>query len=123
MARFNADRAATILAEAALTSDAEVSKKWNVNPRSLHNWRERLDQDSLFAELFQRKRENLELNWLSDAPTTLRSAIAFIRKASQEGDPTDANQVRAVTAALETLASVMTTKQVIDIRLGESNRS
>lgn len=123
MAKFNAERSATILADASLTTDAIAARKWGITPKSIYNWRERLETDPLFSELFIRKREALVHDWLGDAPIALRSAIDFIKRAAELGNPEDPDQVKAVNEAFKTLTEVVATKQVLDARITQQVRS
>lgn len=118
---FDTERAATILVEAAYKGDKAATAEWGLTTRTLRNWRQRLNTDAAFAELFRQKRAAVEKDWAQDAPQAIRAAIAFIQRAAANGKTTPA-MVHAVAGAMKLLADVTLTKQVLDARLAERNR-
>ena len=118
---FNAERAASILVEAAYKGDKRTASAWGMTTRTLRNWRTRLQADAEFSQLFQHKREQAEKNWAADAPLTIRAAMDFLKHAAQTGKPTP-EMVHAVAGAMKLVADATLTKQVLDARLAERNR-
>lgn len=119
--KFNAERAAVILVEAAYKGEKQAAKDWGITTRSLRNWRRRLDSDESFSAIFRHKKELAEKDWAQDAPLTIRAAMAFIRRASQS-ESQDPEMVHAVAGAMKLLADVTLTKQVLDARVAHANR-
>lgn len=46
------EKAAKVLVEASYTSDNKAANKYGVTPRTIRNYRTRLDEDENFAEVF-----------------------------------------------------------------------
>lgn len=60
---FNSERAALILAEAALHGDVKAASKWEVSQRTISNYRRRMDTDEELSALFDLRRQQLISNW------------------------------------------------------------
>jgi hypothetical protein len=122
MGRFNYERAATALVEAAYLGDVEAAEKHGVTTRSIRRWRDRLDDDRKLSALVRVKRKKAEEDWAKELSTSIRAAINFLARASQNANVKDPETIEAVTAALEVLTSVAMTKRVLDERFGHTEK-
>jgi len=120
-AKFKPERAATILVEAAFTSDEQAAKRWDVSVRSLLNWRNRLDDDLEFAAIFHHKKDVFEANWSLDLLPAMYSAIDYLKRASTQ-DTYSPEYIHAVAGGLKILSDVRVTKEVIDARFAGLRR-
>lgn len=116
---FNTERAAAVLVDAAYMGDKRAAKKWGITPRTIPNYRKRLETDEAFASLFELKRAAAERDWAEQAPMAIRAAIDFILRAAQEGDAESPEMVHAIAGAMKLAADMYLTKQVLDARLAK----
>ncbi|MES4791948.1 MAG: hypothetical protein C4321_02230, partial [Chloroflexota bacterium] len=83
MARvFNYERAATILAEAAFSSDETLLKKYKITSSTLGRYRARLSTDPKMREFVAIKKAVLEREWASELVPAIQAAIDFLRRAA-----------------------------------------
>lgn len=119
---FDYERASRALAVAALEGDAAAAKREGITVRTLQRYRKQLDADPLLSQLVAEKKAALENNWANEIAPTLRAALAFIRKAAENLDPTDPEAVHAVAGAFKLINEGHQTMKVIDARLAELHR-
>ncbi len=120
--RFNRERAAAILADAALNGDRSAAQRWGVSEMTLWRYRRRLDSDASLLELVNEKKKALERAWIDRAAGALVAAAEFIERAAREADPRDPVAIHAVSGALKILNEAILTSQVIDARLAHTYR-
>lgn len=77
--KFNYERAAAALVDAAYLGDAAAAKKWDVSVRTIEIWRERLKTDLILSEFFARKRRAAESQW----STRLKRLLGAVMDKSQ----------------------------------------
>jgi len=117
--RLSNDKVATILVEALFFGDARTAKKWGISKRTVDNYRVRLNNNTNgLVTVFKSKKELFEGEWANDIPVTVRIAMDYIRRASNELDITPEG-VHAIAGALKIIAEVGLTKEMIDVRLQE----
>jgi hypothetical protein len=92
------DQIALILAEATLSTDAQVVKRHGICRRSLSNYRARLSSDPALSRLFSAKKNLLETNWSHD---TARALGRMIRKLESLVDNAGKDQIREVAGAIK----------------------
>jgi len=123
MPKFNYERAATALAEAAFTDDLTASQRHGVSLRTLERYRSRLRTDEKLAAFVAAKKAALEREWASSLAPAIREAIRFLQRAAREADPGDPNAIYAVAGALKILSEVFMTREVIGARLAGTDRA
>jgi hypothetical protein len=126
MGRFNYDRAAAVLVEAAYFGDKAAADRYGITVRSVERYRERLDDDIELSAFVTIKKQEFEDRWAEELPAAIRASIRFLAKAANEADHKDAQTIYSVAGALKILADVTLTKRVLDARLtgrGESERT
>lgn len=123
MPTFDYELAATVLAESCFSDDKTVLDKYEISPRTLRRWRERLHSDSHLAAFVQGKKAAIETAWASELSPAIRAGVDFLRRAASTADPTDPAAIRAVAEALKTLAEIEMTKGLLDARLPGAPRA
>ena len=119
MSEFNAERAAQILAEAAISgNDRKTAKRHGVSDRTLRGWRHRLLEDPHFAALFQERIDEVELSWRADLVRTMRSGLRRARKLLAETDDLD-----KVTNLVDKLGGVGTAREALGVDGPRPDRS
>jgi len=114
---FNMERAAEVLLEAAISGDAQAAKKYGVSPRSLDNWRKRLNTDPIFSEFFQGKKALRDQAWGDKLPAAYNAILQFLEESAKAASNTDPESIKAMTLALKTLSEIRLTERVLDARL------
>lgn len=115
--KFNAERAARILAHAAMVGDKRAADENKVTVRTLQNWRKRLSDDPNFSQLFADKKAAVESDWADSLAGAIRKAIDFLGRAAEEANVGDPDVIRSVAGGLKILTDVATTRRVLDARL------
>jgi hypothetical protein len=123
--KFNYERAAVVLVEAAYYGDKAASERNGVTERTVRNYRERLNEDTELSASFLIKKQLFDESWADELPGAIRAGIQFLARAAREADPRDAQTIYSMAGALKILADVTLTKRVLDARLtgrGEPER-
>ena len=121
--KFKPELAATVLIEAAYTTDEKAAEKFGVSIRSLPNWRNKLESDQAFATIFHYKKEQFEAGWAQDLPIAIKAAIEFLKRSAQEADHKKPDVIYSIAGGLKILADIQTTKDLLDARLAELSGS
>jgi hypothetical protein len=114
---FNADRAATILVDAAYLGDPRAAEKWKVTTRTIENYRARLKSDPHFSALFATKRAAAEGNWKHELGRALTTSIRKLAALIENTDPTILSTpaaIEAVTGAVKALSEIAITGEVLN---------
>jgi hypothetical protein len=74
--RFDHERAACILAEAAIHGDKFAAARANVSIRSIVNYRKRLESDDKLAQAFLERHRELTKEWMPEAIKVMNIALA-----------------------------------------------
>lgn len=122
MPTFNYERAAAILAEAVTVGDLETCRKYGISPRTLRNYRTRLNRDPQLAAFFREKLRALEGDWIDEVQGAILEGLRFLRQATQRADPSDPRAVTAIAEALKVMAELAMTREVITARLEGAHR-
>lgn len=120
---FNRERAATMLAEAAIFGDRRAVERTGLTLRSLQNYRRRLATDARLSLLFAEKRKLLSSRWADDLIPAIRGAVDFLHRACEQADPSNPRAIRAVTGSLKILADVATAERLLDARFPDAPRA
>ena len=114
-------RAARMLAEALVTSDATVCEKERISVRTLQRYREALKTDEVLSRLFDEARQQMtQLHWAQQIDVTLSGAAAKLLELVQKAYSPDAETIQAVTGAVQSLAEIAMTRDMLAARLRES---
>lgn len=126
-AEINRELAATVLIEAAYTTDEKACQKYGVSIRSLQRWRKSLASDPVLAGFVATKKEAVDKAWaeslpvaMKEATQTIASIAAAIRVHPQMKDSPLA--LEKLAGALKLCADVYYTGRIIDARLAGQNR-
>lgn len=122
MARFNRERAAAALVDAAYMGDKKAAERHGVTTRSIRNWRERLDADQHFSAVFREKKVLTDQEWAGELPSAIRAAIRFVRESAKESKLGNPDSTKVVADALRILVEVALTREILDARLAGQNR-
>lgn len=115
--KLDLTRAATVLAEATLEDDRTVCERHGITPRTLRNYRYRLQSDPELSLLFRERLRTLEREWANELAPAIRQAVRFLQRAAHEADPRDPRAIEAVAEALRVLSEVSMTREVLQTRL------
>lgn len=116
--RLDNERLALIIVEAMFFGDERTADRWSITPRTIYNYRKRLHNNSELSELFINKKREFESEWANDVPATIRMAMDYIRRATQELSVTPEG-LHAVTGAFKIVSEIGIAKEVMDAKLRE----
>jgi hypothetical protein len=124
---INKELAATVLLEAAYTTDEKACARYDVSVRSLQRWRRSLASDPDLAGLVHTKKEAFDKAWAESLPLAMRSAVETITAIAVNirEDPLMKKNPLAlekVAGALKTVAEVYYTGKMIDARITPPDR-
>ena len=122
MTRFNSERAAVVLVDAAYMGDKRAAEKHGVTARSVRNWRKRLEVDQQFSVVFREKKILTDQEWASELPSAIRAAVRFVRESAKESKLGNPDATKVVADALRILVEVALTREILDARLAGQNR-
>jgi hypothetical protein len=120
--------AATVLLEAAYTTDAIVCQKYGISLRTLQRYRKALSESEELTQFVATKKAALDELWAEQLPRSLRSTIEFLGEAAIRAKA-DASSYRnpalieAVAGAMKLCADVYYTGKVIDARIAANDRA
>lgn len=119
--------AATVLLEAAYTTDEVACAKYGISVRTLQRWRKDLLTNDELAGFVATKKEILNAAWADELPIALKKGIQLIGECSDaiRSDPRmmkNPQVLSAVAGAMKLCAEVLMTNKVIDARIADRNR-
>lgn len=114
--------AATVILEAAYTTDDKAAVRYGVSTRSIRRWRKQFASDEVLAAFVRTKKEAMDAAWAEELPIALRHSLDFIASAAQSAsdDPMckrNPEFIHAIAGALRICAEVYYTGKIIDARL------
>jgi hypothetical protein len=122
--KLNYERAAKILCDAVLMGDRKAAEKWKTTVRTIQNYRVRLETDEKLRNLVARLQERQDEDWASEIPAVLAEGMAFLRAAfvdnRHHGGTLAADNIDSLTHAIEALADIDLTRQLIKERLKDA---
>ncbi len=95
--------AARVLADAALQPDKVVAGQYDIDVKTIGNYRRRLATDSELADIFHKLQLQRNAAWSAKIPESIRKAMAFLDRCATECNPQIPEQVEQVNAYLQTL--------------------
>ena len=107
MPTFNAERAATILAEAEFCSDKQIINEYKIDRSTLWHWRKRLKSDPDFFRLFQRRKKQVAESWRDDAVWFMKASLRKLTELVQSDG--NSKQIYAVAGALKIVGELKIT--------------
>jgi hypothetical protein len=118
---INYDRAAKILCDAVLMGDRTAAEKWKTTQRTIQNYRARLENDEKLRKMVAKLQEKQDADWAGEIPGVLAEGMAFLRAAfvdnRRDGGTLEPDNIAALTAAINSLADIDLTRQIIAQRL------
>lgn len=123
--KLNYERAAKILCDAVLMGDRRAAEKWKTTIRTIIKYRKRLETDEELGSHVRRLQEKQDADWAGEIPGVLAEGMAYLRAAFVENlnsDQGTANpeMIAALTGAIDTLADIDLTRQLIKERLKDA---
>ncbi len=124
---LNKELAATVLLEAAYTTDDIAAQKYNVSVRSLRRWRRQFaDGDPELAACVRTKTEAFNAAWAENLPGALARGLAALDSCfgAVQGDAEalkNPNVIHALAGAFRICAEIHYTGKVIDARLADGD--
>lgn len=125
---INKELAATVILEAAYTTDEIAIKKYGVSLRSLQRWRKSLSEDLALADVVRQKQEEFNRRWadefplmLLEAAQTLRSCFTHIR--SNDKVKINPELIKSIAESVRLCGDVYLTSKAIDARIAPQDRS
>lgn len=119
---INKELAATVLIEAAYTTDEKACEKFGVSIRSLQRWRKALTTDAALAGFVATKKKAFDDAWADQMPKALRKCLEFIERACEQADPRNPAVIESINGAIKIIADAQATGKFIDARIGTPNR-
>jgi hypothetical protein len=110
---FNAERAALILVDALILGDEGARQKWQVSAGTLKNYRDRVDSDPNFAELYARTRAAVEGDWKVVRLEFLRAGIAKLKELVAKAD--SPKHIRDVSEAVKTVGELQIVSDALNV--------
>lgn len=121
--KFDRDRAAKVLIDAAMMGDVKACEKWEITRQTLHNYRKRLEDDPDLLQVLTQQKTNQDKEWAAEIPTMLSAGIDFLKRAAQEADPRDSDVIHSIAGAVKIVSEVQAMRDVIDARISGQARS
>ena len=116
------DRAARILVDAALTTDANACEKHGVTVRTLQNYRAALKKDAELSRIYEHMRKlALSGNWAEELEQTLNAGLQKLRALIQGAQSSDPDTIAAVTNAVLGMAETAMTRDLLAARLQDAD--
>lgn len=120
---LNKELAATVLLDAAYTTDDKACAKYGTSLRSLQRWRRQFaDGDPELAGSVATKKAAFDAAWADELPAALRKGIQCLSECMDtiRGDPRSLKNpamIHAVAGAMTICAEIYFTGKVIDSRI------
>jgi hypothetical protein len=119
--KINYDRAAKILCDAVLLGDRAAAAKWKTSTRTIQRYRLRLETDDKLRRLVAKFQARQDQDWASEIPAVLAEGMGFLRAAfvdnRNHGGTLAADNIDALTNAINTLADIDLTRRIVAERL------
>jgi len=117
MSRFDYYTAALILSEASFSTDVEVAKTFHIHPRTIGNYRKRLETDDKLQHEYRLAIYNKSKEWTKKIPKVLESAVLFIEQTLKNMDTSDPNALNSVLSTMQTLTEIDMMNEAIKLKM------
>ena len=125
---LNREMAATVLMEAAYTTDEMACAKWGVHVRTLQRWRKLSTEDDVLAQLIREKQAAFNKTWAQEFPVTLHKVAQTLGKCVDE-IAKDARAMKnpqiieALNGSAKLVGDFYLTNKYIDARITRQDRA
>lgn len=106
--RFPYEKAAMVLAEAAIFGDEAACKKWNITRQTLWNYKVRSQEDGDLLRDFTLKKRMLLIGWQTDVAAAVKATVGKMRdvvlRADEFLDNEDPEQGKKYAAILHAIS-------------------
>ena len=116
--KLDPHKAAQLLVDADITTDAVAAKRHGVCQATIGRWRRRLDSDPVLYELYVQKKRWADRAWLAKAPPMIEDALEYMRRCT-EAEPTP-EMLRAIAGALKLVSEAIASREMIDARVRQT---
>lgn len=119
---FNREFAAAVLVEALFTTDVKAAAKYEIEDRTIRNYRARMAEDSKLFELFKEKKAEFDKAWAEELPVALRRGVRTLAECVEAvGEDVRMKKspqvIDAVSGAVKALAEIQIVSKIIDARI------
>jgi DNA replicative helicase MCM subunit Mcm2 (Cdc46/Mcm family) len=119
--------AATVILEAAYTTDEKACAKYDVTTKTLSRWRKAMCEDEELRKLIAVKQKYVNERWADEFPVMFREAAKTLTSCFEEIRNDKAAKknpmlIQSVAGAVKLCADVFLTSKIIDARLTPPNR-
>jgi hypothetical protein len=123
---FNREFAAAVLVEAMFTTNLKAAEKYDIDDRTIRNYRAKLAEDPKLYALFVEKKAEFDRAWAEELPGALRKGVRMLSACVEaaSADPLikkSPQVIEAVTGVVKMLAEVQIVSRMIDARLAEQS--
>jgi len=115
------DRVAQILIDAAYLGDRATASKWGISLRTVQRYWQRAETEPELTQAVSIMKEKREAEWAGCLTDVIFDIVQFLKLAAQNGDTRDPDMVAALDGALQTVADVKLTKEMLDARIAKEN--
>ena len=119
--KFNHERAASVLVDAAYHGDEEAAAKWGLTTRTIQNYRRRLATDTILSQFFAQKKLLVESEWKDETADAIREAARFCVRSAKEADHKDPDVINAVGSFYSRLVNAAVMREILNARLHGSS--
>lgn len=109
------DRKALIISYAAIHGDQAACKHFKISARSIQRYRREAEESDALSQSVAHKKDVVIAKWTEGAPSAVADCVAFVARATREGDPSDPNMVHAISGAIKILTDALANREVLDV--------
>lgn len=120
--KYDKDKIAEIVAEAAYTNVHKVAEKYNVSSRSVQRWRHHAEYDAELAKLVLQKKRAFQSRWVEEAGAFIQQGFVFLRKAANN-ENLSPEMIHAIAGAMKIAGEIVTMREILDARLAGQDRA
>lgn len=117
--KFDAERAARVLADAAEFGDAKAAEKWKITTRTVENYRARLRSDPVLSGSFARIEREETRDWHAARRRFLRAGVDKLRELIAQAGP---DQLDDVSKALERIGNLDVASEALGVGAERADR-
>lgn len=114
--KYNDHEVAKILVEADFATDAVVCGKWEIAPRTLYNYRRKLEVNPDLAVQYQKMKRMFADTWVEDAAAALKAGSLRLKDMFKHASTEkDAAVIKAIAEACKTLGELSITYNALNV--------